>query len=194
MKNTSRSFIFTICILTTLFAQAQNLKRLEDNNGFKKYKLGTRYTSVYGMKNRAADGSDIVSIPYMGEKIADIPVQNIQLYYLSDTLAKIVVNVSPENSIKLIEACKGSFGAAMQDLSDNEASRKLKNTDIKAGKVYVDRYAWKGKKMNLEYVYLYPVYAGDAYSNKDLHLAFSTNDFSARLERSKKGKYTAKDF
>jgi hypothetical protein len=194
MKNTSRSFIFTFCILTTLFTQAQNLKRLEDNNGFKKYKLGTRYTSVYGMKNRTADGSDIVSIPYMGEKIADIPVQNIQLYYLSDTLAKIVVNVSPENSIKLIEACKGSFGAAMQDLSDNEASRKLKNTEIKAGKVYVDRYAWKGKKMNLEYVYLYPVYAGDAYSNKDLHLAFSTNDFSARLERSKKGKYTAKDF
>src|SRR3982074_971164 len=104
MKNTARSFIFTLCILTTVFAQAQNLKRLEDNNGFKKYKLGTRYTSVYGMKNRTADGSDVVSIPYMGEKIADIPVQNIQLYYLSDTLAKIVVNVSPENNIKLIEA------------------------------------------------------------------------------------------
>jgi hypothetical protein len=194
MKNISRSFIFPICILFTVFSQAQNLKRLEDNNGFKKYKLGSRYTSVYGMKNKAADGSDIVSVPYMGDKIGDIPVQNVQLYYLNDTLAKIVVNFSPEYNSKLIEACKGSFGSVMQDLSDNEASRKLKNTDIKAGKIYLDRYSWKGKKMNLEYYYLYPVYTGDAYSNKDLHLAFSTNDFAARMERSKRGKYTAKDF
>jgi hypothetical protein len=194
MKNISRSFIFPICILFTVFAQAQNLKRLEDNNGFKKYKLGSRYTSVYGMKNRAADGSDIVSIPYMGDKIGDIPVQNIQLYYLGDTLAKIIVNFSPEYSSKLVEACKGSFGSVMQDQSDNEASRKLKNTEVKTGKVFIDRYAWKGKKINLEYYYLYPVFAGDAYSNKDLHLAFSTSDYAARMERSKKGKYTAKDF
>src|ERR1700704_4334539 len=102
MKNISRSFIVPICILFTVFVQAQNLKRLEDNNGFKKYKLGSRYTSVYGMKNKAPDGADIVSIPYMGDKIGDIPVQNIQLYYLGDTLAKIIVNVSPEYSSKLV--------------------------------------------------------------------------------------------
>jgi hypothetical protein len=53
-------------------------------------------------------------IDYAKETIGDIPVKTIELYYLKDTLAKIIVQISPEYYEKLINACKSSFGQAYQ--------------------------------------------------------------------------------
>ena len=38
--------------------QAQSLKSLEDNNGFKKYKLGSKFVLGLGIKHKDEDGAD----------------------------------------------------------------------------------------------------------------------------------------
>jgi|GEM_PF-1428573 hypothetical protein len=186
--------LFTIVLFTPLLFSAQGLKNLDDNNGFKKHKLGSRYTSLYGVKSKQEDGSEKVVINSTADKIGDIPVKTIELYYLKDTLSRIIVRVSPEHHARLIEASKNSFGAPTQNLSDNETTRKAKNENLTAGKYYKDQYTWKSKRLNMEYLYEYPIVDATAYTQKDLHLSFTLNDYSMRLNRAKKGSYNAKDF
>ena len=101
MKKILFPCLFLSSSLFFLAAQSQNLKALETNNGFKIYKLGSKYTSLYGIKNKDEDGADRVLINYTKDKIGEIPVRLIELFYLNDTLAKILVHVSPENNKKL---------------------------------------------------------------------------------------------
>ena len=178
----------------SLTVRAQGLKALETNNGFKNYKLGSKYTSLYGVKGKDEDGADKVVINYTKDKIGEIPVRLIELFYLNDTLAKILVHVSPENNQKLIEACKSSFGQPTTDLSDNEATRKAKNDNSNSGNSYRDQYIWKPKKFNMEYFYLYPKISGNAYIPRQLYLNYSLNDYAQRLKRAKSGNYSGKDF
>ena len=194
MKNICYLFLLVTGIAFTLSAQSQTIKKLEENNGFKKYKLGSRYQSVYGIKNKQEDGSFKVVISYVPDKIGNIPVKTIELVYLKDTLAKIIVTIAPEYNPQLLEGVKNSFGSPSQDLSDNENTRKLKDKEARSGPTDLNRYIWRTKKINLEYYYSYPKFVGDSYSAKDLHLMYAFNDYSARLERSKKGNTTAKDF
>ena len=192
MKNICYLFLLVTGIAFTFSAQSQTIKKLEENNGFKKYKLGSRYQSVYGIKNKQEDGSFKVVISYVPDKIGNIPVKTIELVYLKDTLAKIIVTIAPEYNPQLLEGVKNSFGSPSQDLSDNETTRKSKET--KTGPTDLNRYVWKTKKIIMEYYYSYPKFVGDSYSAKDLHLLYAINDYSVRLERSKKGNTTAKDF
>jgi hypothetical protein len=194
MKNISILILISACIACTFSTQAQSIKKLDENNGFKKYKLGSRYQSVYGIKNKQEDGSFKVVIGYVPDKIGNIPVKTIELVYLKDTLAKIIVTISPEYNPQLLEGVKNSFGSPTQDLSDNETTRKSKDKETRTGSSDLNRYVWKTKKINLEYFYSYPKFVGDSYSSKDLHLMYALNDYSARLERSKKGTTSAKDF
>jgi len=194
MKIIHSAAFFTIVLFTPFVLNAQSLKSLDDNNGFKTHKLGSKYTSLYGLKSKEEDGSEKVVINSTADKIGDIQVKTIELYYLKDTLAKIIVKVSPEYHARLIEASKNSFGIPTQNLSDNETTRKAKNENLTAGKYYRDQYIWKTKRINLEYFYQYPVVDATAYTQKDLHLSFALNDYATRLTRAKKGTYTAKDF
>jgi hypothetical protein len=180
-----------LCMAATSFSQT--IKKLQENNGFKKYKLGSKYQSVYGIKTKQEDQSDLVTISYTAEKIADIPIQRIELIYLNDTLSKIHVYIEPHQHSPLFEACKSSFGSPTKDLSDNEATRKQQNKE-NSGSSYTDQFRWQAQKLNFEYYYLYPKIAGSSYSTKDLHLSYSLNDFTARLERAKKKKYKSSDF
>ncbi len=181
-------------ILISLSAQSQGLKMLESNNGFKKYKLGSKYSSVYGIKNKMEDGADKVVISYTAEKIGEIPVQLIELFYLNDTLSKILVHVSPENHAKILEGCKNSFGQPATDLSDNESTRKVKNDLSNSGNSFRDQYLWKPKNFSMEYYYIYPKVSGNAYSARELFLNYSLNNFNARLQKAKKGNLSGKDF
>lgn len=194
MKIIYPAVLFTIVMIAPFTFNAQSLKSLDDNNGFKKHKLGAKYTSLYGIKSKEEDGSEKVVISSSSDKIGDIPVKTIELYYLKDTLSKIIVNISPEYHARLIEASKSSFGTPTQNLSDNETTRSAKNENLAAGKYYRDQYIWKSKRINLEYFYQYPVVEATAYAQKDLHLSFALNDYAIRLSRAKKGTYTAKDF
>lgn len=193
MKISNCIVLFTIVMLTPFLFNAQGLKNLDDNNGFKKHKLGSKYTSLYGIKSKEEDGSEKVIIS-SSDKIGDIPVKTIELYYLKDTLSKIIVRVSPEYHAKLIEASKNSFGSPTQNLCDNETTRKAKNQNLTSGKYYTDQYMWKSKRLNMEYFYQYPIVEATAYTLKDLHLSFTLNDYATRLSRAKKGSYNAKDF
>jgi len=188
MKNNIHLFLlilFAAGPMTAPALYAQGLKNLENNNGFKKYKLGTKYNKVYGIKNKQEDGSEKVVINYTTDMIGDIPVKQIDLFYISDTLSKIIVRVAPEYAERLIEACRGSFG--------NPSVSNGNKNDSTSGNTSTDRYIWKTKRFSMEYFYSFPKYGG-ANQTRDLHLNYSLNDFDRRIGRIKKGNISARDF
>ncbi len=172
--------------------QAQSVKNLDQNNGFKKYKLGSKFVVGYGIKYKDEEGADRIVIDYAKESIGDIPVKTIELYYLRDTLAKIIVRVSPEYYEKLLDACKDGFGQPTQDISSNQKVNK--DTAAVSVNYYKDDYIWKASRLRMEYYYSYPKLSGGAYGNKSLYLAYALNDYWQRLQRVKKGANTAKNF
>lgn len=180
-----------IFLLIISSLKAQSLKSLEDNNGFKKYKLGSKFVMGYGVKNKDADGADKIVMDYLKETIGDIPVKTVELYYLKDTLAKIIVRISPEYYAKLIDAVKNSFGPPTQDLSNND---KVKTDSAVSTINYKDNYLWKAPRIRLEYLYSYPKESGGAYGAKSLYLAYSLNDYGQRLQRVQRGANSAKNF
>src|SRR5215204_5269203 len=129
-----------VAILIIANMQAQSLKNLEENNGFKKYKLGSKLALGLGIKHKDQDGADKIFIDYTKEMIGDIPVKSIELYYLRDTLAKIIVNISPEYYAKLIDLCRSSFGEPTKDFSSNE---KVKFDSTVSVNSFKDNYIWK---------------------------------------------------
>ena len=171
--------------------QAQNLKSLEDNNGFKKYKLGSKFVLGLGIKHKDQDGADKIVIDYTKEMIGDIPIQAIELYYLRDTLAKIIVRISPEYYAKLIDLCKNSFGEPTRDFSSNE---KVKFDSTVSINSFKDNYIWKANRLRLEYFYLYPKISSGAYGAKMLYLTYILNDYGQRLVRVQKGTNSARNF
>jgi len=171
--------------------QAQNLKSLEDNNGFKKYKLGSKFVLGLGIKHKDQDGADKIVIDYTKEMIGDIPIQAIELYYLRDTLAKIIVRISPEYYAKLIDLCKNSFGEPTRDFSSNE---KVKFDSTVSVNSFKDNYIWKANRLRLEYFYLYPKISSGAYGAKMLYLTYILNDYGQRLARVQKGTNSARNF
>jgi len=190
-----KSLFCIACLIVGLLMitsmQAQSLKSLEDNNGFKKYKLGSKFVLGLGIKHKDADGADKIVIDYTKEMIGDIPVKSIELYYLRDTLAKIIVNISPEYYEKLIDACKSSFGQPTRDNSSNE---KLKSDSSASTNYYKDNYIWKANKLRLEYFYLYPKITSGAYGTRTLYLTYILNDYGQRAQRVQKGNNPAKNF
>ena len=181
--------IIGLLMITSM--QAQSLKSLEENNGFKKYKLGSKFVLGVGIKHKDQDGADKVVISYTKDMIGDIPVQSIELYYLRDTLAKIIVRISPEYYAKLIDLCKSSFGEPTKDFSSNE---KVKFDSTVSVNNYKDNYIWKANRLRLEYFYLYPKISSGAYGAKMLYLTYILNDYGQRLVRVQKGSNSAKNF
>jgi len=191
-----KKILFCIfCLLAGVLAisniQAQSLKNLEDNNGFKKYKLGSKLVLGLGVKYKDAEGADKIVIDYTKDMIGDIPVKTIELYYLKDTLAKIIVQVSPEYYEKLIAACKSSFGQPTKDFSNNE---KVKSDSTASVNYYKDNYIWKATRLRMEYFYLYPKISSGAYGTRSLYLAYILNDYGQRLQRVQRGINSAKNF
>jgi hypothetical protein len=189
--------IFSLCfcaaigLLFSINIQSQGLKDLETNNGFKKYKLGSKFAMGLGVKQKDEDGADKVIVDYTKDVIGDIPVKSIELYYVKDTLAKIIVRISPEYYEKLNELTRNAFGQPTQDFSYNE---KARIDSVVAIGTYKDHYMWKTARINLQYFYNYPKTSGGAYGNKTLYLSYSLNDYGQRLARSKKGQSSAKNF
>jgi hypothetical protein len=174
--------VISISLTGTL--EAQNLKGLEDNNGFKKYKLGSKFVLGYGIKHKDEDGADKIVIDYAKESIGDIPVKATELYYVKDTLSKIVVRISPEYYEKLIEAMRNSFGPATQDVSNNQKINLDSSVNVN---YYKDEYIWKTKRFRLHYYYSYPKTGTGGYGIKDLHLVYVLNDYGLRLNRVRAG-------
>ena len=190
-KNFFRISSLLIGLLVIVNLQAQSLKSLEENNGFKKYKLSSKFVLGLGIKHKDADGADKIVIDYTKEMIGDIPVKSIELYYLKDTLAKIIVNISPEYYAKLIEACKSSFGEPTKDFSSNE---KVKFDSTASTTYYKDNYIWKANRLRLEYFYFYPKITSGAYGTRTLYLAYILNDYGQRVQRAQKGANSARNF
>ncbi|HEU5165410.1 MAG TPA: hypothetical protein VFU29_07715 [Chitinophagaceae bacterium] len=171
--------------------QAQSLKSLEDNNGFKKYKLGSKFVLGLGIKHKDEDGADKIIIDYTKDMIGDIPVKVIELYYLRDTLAKIIVRISPEYYEKLIDACKSSFGQPTKDFSSNE---KVKFDSTVSANSFKDNYIWKANRIRLEYFYFYPKISTGAYGARSLYLTYILNDYGQRVQRAQRVANSAKNF
>jgi len=190
-KNLFRIFSLLVGLLTMMNTQAQSLKNLEENNGFKKYKLSSKFVLGLGVKHKDADGADKIVIDYTKDMIGDIPVKTIELYYLKDTLAKIIVNVSPEYYEKLLDACKSSFGEPTKNFSSNE---KVKFDSTVSTNYNKDNYIWKANRLRLEYFYLYPKITSGAYGTRTLYVAYILNDYGQRVQRAQKAANSAKNF
>jgi len=190
-KNLFRISCFLAGVLMIAGVHAQSLKSLEDNNGFKKYKLGSKFVLGLGIKYKDADGADKIVIDYTKDMIGDIPVKTIELYYLKDTLAKVIVRISPEYYEKLIDACKSSFGPPTQDFSSNE---KVKFDSTVSVNSFKDNYIWKANRLRLEYYYFYPKISSGGYGVKNLYLAYVLNDYGQRLQRAKRATNSARNF
>jgi hypothetical protein len=186
-----RPCLLLIAFFSITTVKAQSLKSLEDNNGFKKYKLASKFVLGLGIKNKDAEGADKIVIDYANETIGDIPVRSIELYYLKDTLAKIIVKVPPEYYEKLNEALRNSFGQPTQDFSKNE---KVNFDTAFSANYYKDDFLWKATRIRLQYLYTYPKASGGGYGAKNLQLVYSLNDYGQRLQRAKKGVSSAKNF
>lgn len=178
-------------LLASSAIYSQSVKSLDENNGFKKYKLGSRFVLGLGVKNKDEDGADRIVIDYLRESIGDIPVKTIELYYLKDTLSKIVVRISPEYYEKLIDAMRNSFGPATQDVSSNEKINLDSSVNVN---YYKDEYIWKASRFRLHYYYSYPKTGSGAYGIRELHLTYIMNDYALRLQRAKRGANQAKNF
>lgn len=176
--------------LSVTFLNAQSLKSLDDNNGFKKYKLGSKFVIGQGVKAKDVDGSDRVNVGYVNETIGDIPVKAIELYYAKDTLGKIIVRISPEYYEKLIGMLKSAFGQPTQDFTSNE---KINPDSSASVNYYKNDFQWKTARMRLNYIYTFPKTAG-AYGIKELYLVYALNDYGQRLNRSKLVAGSAKNF
>lgn len=187
-----RIYFVSISILTITGLQAQSLKSLDENNGFKKYKLGSKFVLGLGVKYKDEEGADKIVIDYANERIGDIPVKTIELYYLRDTLAKIIVRVSPEYYVKLIDAVKSSFGPPTQDKSNNE--KVSHDTAAVSPNYYKDDHIWKTNRLRMEYFYSYPKVTSGAYGARSLYLLYALNDYGQRLQRVKRGTNSAKNF
>jgi hypothetical protein len=182
--------VLSIAILPISVAHGQSLKGLDDNNGFKKYKLGAKFVIGQGVKTKDPEGSDKVNVGYVNETIGDIPVKAIELYYARDSLGKIIVRISPEYYEKLLVALKGAFGQPTQNFTSNE---KVNPDSSASVNFYKDDFQWKTNRLRLNYVYAYPKTAG-AYGIKELYLVYALNDFGQRLNRAKVGTNSAKNF
>lgn len=170
---------------------AQGIKNLEENYGFKKYKLNSKFVMGYGVKHKDDDGADRIVIDYAREFIGEIPVKTIELFYVNDTLSKIIVNVLPDYYVKLKEACENSFGPPTQNISFND---KMQIDSSVSVNYFKDNYAWKAKNFKLEYYYLYPRTKSGAYGNKTLQLIYVMNNYSDRLKRMKRTSGASKSF
>lgn len=191
MKITLIIAFCTFSLINCEIVYAQGLKSLEENNGFKKYKLGSKFVMGLGVKQKDEEGADKIIIDYTKDMIGDIPVKAIELYYLKDTLAKILVRISPEYYEKLNDAVRNSFGPPTQDISFNTKTRV--DSAVAIG-TYKDHFVWKANRINLQYYYNYPKTSGGAYGNKNLYLVYSMNDYSQRLQRAKRVQSAAKNF
>jgi hypothetical protein len=186
-------FLATAVTVFVLSARSQTNKKLDEVNGFKNYKLGSKYQPAYGIKGKQEDFSDKVTISGNSEKIGEVTVSRIELIYAGDSLGRIVVYAEPHQHKDLLESCKNFFGEPFKDLSDNEASRQ-KSGNTGGGLVYTNNYLWKSSKLSLEYLYKYPKIEGGAYGVKELFLVYTVNNFQARLDRAKKKKIKPGDF
>jgi len=194
MKNDcviSLALLFYFLLPASTFSQS--IKNLDKNNGFKNYNLGSEYTSLYGVKAKDRSGADRVVVSYTQDKIGDIPVKTIELFYLNDALARIIVRISPENHSKLIQACKSGFGEPTKDLSENKTTEEKTGNTV-PGNNYKDNYKWNGKLVTLEYFYTYPKISGGANQVKELYLQYSVVNYESKLKSAKKENYSTNDF
>ena len=183
-------YIFLVTILFATVSNGQSLKRLDDNNGFKKHKLGSKFVIGQGVKTKDVEGADKVNVGYVNETIGDIPVKAIELYYARDTLGKIIVRISPEYYEKLLNALRGAFGQPTQNFTSND---KINPDSCASVNFYKDDFQCNTNRIGINYVYAYPNTAG-AYGIKELYLVYALNDYGQRLGRAKIGASSAKNF
>ncbi|WP_301931513.1 hypothetical protein [Ferruginibacter sp.] len=167
---------------------SQSISKLNSNYGFKEYKLESLYKQEYGNKERDYDGSDVVSIENQVDYINDIPIEKIKLFFLSDSLVRIVVFIDENQSKKLSDALIASFGKETKYKSD---------WDIKEGskKPYFNKYIWIANKFTLVlYESRYPTSFWDKPRRGTISLTYELKDYEKRLERMKHSKYSSNDF
>lgn len=184
--------LFYLTFFFSNYCLSQNLQKLDENNGFRQYKLGSLYNPAYGAKTNFIDGVERVIVKNTIEYISDIPVESIELFYTKDTLSQIILRFKRENGYKLKDACESAFGKPTKDESNTEVTRmfdKKQEKDLTFGDNY--HLIWQAKSFKLSYHFYLP--QGWLDTSNNCHLVYKSNDYEKRAQRAKK-KYTSNDF
>lgn len=185
-------FLSSILIIGLISVYSQGIDKLQDNNGFKSYKLGTIYNHSYGEKTKFLDEIYRVIVQSKNEYIDDIPVQKVELFYIKDTLCRIILRFNRFDGYKLKNACETAFGTPTKDKSNTEATRmfnKKQEKDLLNGDYY--SLLWLTKTFEFSYYYGLP--QGWLDNSDNCRLVYNLNDFDKRAQRAKK-KYNSADF
>jgi hypothetical protein len=186
-------FLFlTIVILTYNICYSQSVKTLEDNNGFRQYKLGSIYSSSYGTKEKYITGVQRVTLENAIEYISDIPVNVIELFFINDSLAQIILRFKTEYGYQLKDACESAFGKATKNDSNTETTRMFDKTQKKISLNDYYSLKWLTNKFTFSYYYSLPITFGDNLLSS-CHLVYTINDYDKRVQRAKK-KVSPNDF
>lgn len=149
-------YIFAIVFLITQYkAVSQSTDRLDNNNGFKKFKFGlspSQFTSITEDKRAQVKQTNVKNYIYNGEDITDlfgVRIESIQLSFYKNKLYQITVSfgsVDREYTLgeesMMLYGLKASFGTITHDCKGSEPKDlSVLNCTI-----------WDGRKISLEHL------------------------------------------
>ena len=143
--NTKFLQIFLILFFSNFWAQ--NIEKLDNNFGFRKFKFGTDISQIKNIKNNNSKFNNMDEYIYEGNDITDIQnvkISRINLYFLNKKLAAIFIAFGWENDYnseqfsQVTYGLENSFGKPTASNCKGEVS--LLNCNI-----------WMGKKVKLEH-------------------------------------------
>lgn len=176
--------VFTLSILMTPALLSQKIAALDNNFGFKEYRFNMQksqfnHEHFESVENGGAEKCSVTP----KNQVGDIPVNDIELFFIDDKLAKIVVYFENNFNENLLYACRSAFGTPT-------GNKKLDKMlfDWKSDVIILEHY-WDAQKVRLTHSY-------DRYNTSypELKLIFALKDYQQLQERYKSQKYTSSDF
>lgn len=161
-------FLFTFLAFSTSIVWAQNVKKLDEKNGFKELVLGASYQDLKKYLSELPAESDVK------EKTAYYTVTDQSFYEVGESELHAVVAVFFNDRLESINIeTKGhqNFKDLLTVLSQGYGKGEKRNT-------YIEEYHWAGKKVTMSYKL--------NAANKDGKLTIISKEIADQSEKHKK--------
>lgn len=186
---------------------------LDRNNGFQEFKFGDA-KSNYDSKVESCESEfnsvgvvEICTLRVARGRIADIPYEKVELYFITKRLAKIKLSFNTRYSSALLTACRSAFGEPNSDsrkITPAEWNRMAEKTEISSlALIYRNNASnkshasigWSGKSVQL----IYDKFFADAFNPSEwrkssLGLTFQVTNYYELVRAQREKKYSADDF
>lgn len=187
-------FFVGICTV----ANAQNLRALDNNNGFQNYKFGMNMDQFKNCEFETVEDGDAERCTINRvHKIGDIEARNVELYFIDSNLSKITVNFSSgELSSNLLNAIEAAFGKYTDRKNFPEYSESFGGYTELLGsynQFSPNETIWTGNKVILKHKFLQPI-GTIGLREADVTLEFTLKNYQELKKEYRSKKYTPRDF